>query len=720
MAQTETTKRRRGRQTSAVTSKQAGTHAGLVAAPNVDSDDLGQIRQSLENAAAMSRNIWLVFLTLASYLAITVGAVTHKDFFLETPARLPILNIDLPLLGFFVISPFLFLVFHLYLLLNLKLLADKAAGFNQVLERRSRNDQAIRPREDDVRLLLPNVIFLQLVGGPASSRQGWFSFLLRLIIWTTIAAGPILLFLVIEIKFLPYHDTLVTWWHRLLLTIDIILVWCFWPLIRLPAQKYYGSKLSIVWFCVAAAIIIFVVLIATFPGEIQDRNVLATAEWIPIHKSKKTVKSDWYQPQAENLFVPRRLYDLPGWHLTSLYSVLFLGNVNSVDGRRDSVWSNTLVLPDFKLSQGTKSREETLSLRGRNLHGAVLSRADLKGADLTGANLKQSRLVGAILANTKLGCAAVDEMPSLAPPGEVSEDWPDGCTWLDEAVLVQANLNGAVLKGVHLQGAILSQANLIGADLRSAQLQLAALDLAHLEGASLSGAQLQGADLELVRLTGAELQGANLDGALMIKSHFEGAVLDGASLVAATLSEAHLEGASMIGTNADLASFDRASLQGIEVAGNQSSFRGASFFDVRVWRAVGPYPHSVSNMRPDLITTPYEKEGYQVWLDRISSNLSSETKKRVEKRLGVLNPVDKEQDQNQSWANARKAFLEGPYPRRDLDWLIWSYVCGGEYPGREAAVILEGIKRNQLITVSLEEAVTDRAKCEAGRASKFR
>ena len=34
-----------------------------------------------------------------------VGSVTHRDLLFESPVKLPFLNVDLPLVGFFVLGP---------------------------------------------------------------------------------------------------------------------------------------------------------------------------------------------------------------------------------------------------------------------------------------------------------------------------------------------------------------------------------------------------------------------------------------------------------------------------------------------------------------------------------------------------------------------------------------------------------------------------------------
>jgi len=79
-----------------------------------DADDLRAIRQTVDDAAAVSATLWFSYIFVMFYIAVAAGAITHADLLLETPVKLPFLNIDLPLLVFFSLAPILFLIAHVY------------------------------------------------------------------------------------------------------------------------------------------------------------------------------------------------------------------------------------------------------------------------------------------------------------------------------------------------------------------------------------------------------------------------------------------------------------------------------------------------------------------------------------------------------------------------------------------------------------------------------
>ena len=82
------------------TESSADTWAKIGTKLRADADDPDEVRKALDDAAGMSRNLWLAFLTFGTYLVIAVSSVTHRDLLLETPIKLPLLNVELPLVAF--------------------------------------------------------------------------------------------------------------------------------------------------------------------------------------------------------------------------------------------------------------------------------------------------------------------------------------------------------------------------------------------------------------------------------------------------------------------------------------------------------------------------------------------------------------------------------------------------------------------------------------------
>jgi uncharacterized protein YjbI with pentapeptide repeats len=528
--------------------------------------DLQALRDAVVDAASVGAGLWVSFLFVFFYLAIAAGGVTHRDLFLENPVKLPFLNVDLPLIGFFVLGPLLFLIVHAYTLLHFVLLAGKVGAFHAELQQQI-PDEDVGAR---LRRQLPSNIFVQFLAGPREIRAGAMGFMLRLIAQITLVAGPLALLVFFQLQFLPYHHEAISWWQRLSVVADLVLLWVLWPSVARGTTTSLGwrdfrSGKAAAYLLASVLPVLLVFTVATFPGEWLEDS-LPTLRFVPTAWGPL----EWASP----------------------HELLVAGEVDLVAQRPRSLWSNRLALPGIDVIDHAKLDSEakiaalpmTVSLRGRRLEGAVLLDAHLRKADFTGARLNGALLALADLRETKFDCAAT---------GSKAEGSEQQCSDLRGALLPWAQLQGASLNGAQLQGALLDRAQLQGARLDGAQLQRASLFVARLHGASLDGAQLQGAWLDLAGLQGASLAGAQLQGASLGLARLQGASLAGAQLQGALLRYAQLQGASLDLAQLQGASLDQAELQGAsldnaEVQGAsfcEAQLQGALLYHVSVWRA---------------------------------------------------------------------------------------------------------------------------------------
>jgi uncharacterized protein YjbI with pentapeptide repeats len=451
--------------------------------------DLEVLRDAVVDAASVGAGLWFSYLFVLFYLAIAVGSVTHRDLLFEAPVKLPFLNVDLPLIGFFVLGPGLFLIVHAYVLLHFVLLAGKAGIFHAELDLQIADEET----KSRLRRQLPSNIFVQFLAGPIEAREGRVGVMLRLIAQITLLWGPLALLIFFLLKFLPYHHEPITWWQRIAVACDLALLWALWPSVaRGEASRITWRDFRRVRVAAAAlaslATIVLVFGIITFPGESLDDSRLFRA-------------------------------------FASPRDLLLGGSVNSVSRSPSSLWSNRLVLPGIDVIDHAKFDTEakiaalpqTLSLRGRRLEGAVLLGAGLRKVDFTGAQLQGAELGGADLRDADFGCGSLS------------------CANLQGVLLVNALLPGANLDNAQLDGAILVLAQLQGATLMGAELRAADLTNAQLQGANLDGAKLEGASLRYAHLQGASLQRTSLNSvdlfqAFLWRANAQDATTEGAFL----------------------------------------------------------------------------------------------------------------------------------------------------------------------------------------------
>jgi len=519
--------------------------------------DVEALEKSLNDSATRVSGIWISFLVFSLYLLIAATTIEHRQLLLSEPIKLPVLNVDLPLWGFFFLAPILFFFFHFYVLLQVLLLARTAASYNAAV------DQAIPSPTANamMRQRLANTLFAQMFAGSPRERTGWLGNALRVMAWFTLVFAPIIILVAFLIAFLPYHSYSATWAHRLLILLELMAAFLFWPLVLdaqrdfdWPLLKYKLRQLTglprrtatcLLWpllqkkpwpltpkgtrifdwpirqqrrelrrlgrvmfpllavFCVVLAL-----LFATFPGE-QYADILSGREITGSSCERGLAK------RFDRLDVTR---------------------ANFVDGKELPRIEKDIV--DRGLF--TYQSERTRILRERNLDCAIFSFADLRYFDFS-----HTSLVGATFDNASIQGAS-----------------------FEGSRLVNATFNSA-----KLQGAYFKESQLQEASLRSAALQGSIFDHAKLHGAVLNAAKLQGASLQNAQLQGASLRGVQLQGADLFNSHLRGAALNDAQLQGASLWLAHLGGASL----------NQASVQGANL--QDSLLTSAAMSGIYVWRS---------------------------------------------------------------------------------------------------------------------------------------
>jgi uncharacterized protein YjbI with pentapeptide repeats len=439
-------------------------------------EPIPDLLKAVNEASGKAFALWITFLTVGVYLAIAIGTTTHLQLLLAGPVKLPLLGVDMPLFAFYGFAPPMFVVLHLYVLMQLYLLARLLRRFDGQLQ----SARILGQDREAIRDQLDKFVFTQsMIGAP---QDAIVRLLLLAVVWLSFVVGPVLLLLGFQLRFLPYHNIPVTYVHRVALLLDFVLLLLFWPKISRTSARQTKPAHNLRAFCrIGSPVLItvllggFSVFVATVPGEWLNQPQLRDWDWRMF---------------SQNLA-------LPGERL--------------VEQDEDTL----------------KKLAVTLRLSGRDLSQANfpssdLRKSDLRYADLSGTNLSFANLSGANLSGANLRGAGM----------QMAE--------LRDALLVGAHLNGAYLNGTVLRGAKLGEADLSGANLSAADLGDANLTSADLSGANLLRADLNGAGLSDAKLIGANLSSARLVGSNLHIAYLLAANLSGADLSGADLSGAHL------------------------------------------------------------------------------------------------------------------------------------------------------------------------------------
>jgi uncharacterized protein YjbI with pentapeptide repeats len=568
--------------------------------PQINGEPSAHIEKLLEAANSASQTVaalHVAFLAFVTYLGVIVWGTTHDDLLRISPVKLPIMDVELPLTTFYSFVPWMVVLLHFNLLMQLELLSCKLWNLDR--------DLPDTPAGQQVRDRLFIFPFTHLIVG--RSRVWLIRWLLSLVVGITVIALPLLMLLAAQIRFLPFHDEAITWSQRLAVWVDAAMLITLWPLIASPQDRArewwrnFGFKLLVYWpawlryqstlgwnrlmrsiqrrwpsqsgseisprpilqprvetkgmifLLVSVPVIVLISIIAVIPGSISLQTYYAPNKDIP--EDIPDYFEDWLirrVPEAW-LSVAAHKYDVVSCSSLALAEKadadilqvmlgpcswfnlgFFQRNLNLREAR--------LVPKAVSLSLLTRAIDPDKQVRdlafkefdGLNLQNRDLRFANLFGAVLPKADLRHVRLQGAILLQAKLQGIVGWDKTQLQ--GAIL-----GGTQLQSAGLIEADLQGADLRGANLQGAALGWSKLQGADLRGADLQ----------GADLNGAKLQGADLRGAKLQGTNLRETNIQGANLVFAKLQGADLAFAQLQGSELREAELSGVDWSQANLD-------------------------------------------------------------------------------------------------------------------------------------------------------------------------
>jgi alkanesulfonate monooxygenase SsuD/methylene tetrahydromethanopterin reductase-like flavin-dependent oxidoreductase (luciferase family) len=73
-----------------------------------DTKEAEALAAALNHSSERAQTLWFSFLTFMLYLAIAIGTTTHRMLFREDPLNLPVLNIPLPLVAFYILTPIIY------------------------------------------------------------------------------------------------------------------------------------------------------------------------------------------------------------------------------------------------------------------------------------------------------------------------------------------------------------------------------------------------------------------------------------------------------------------------------------------------------------------------------------------------------------------------------------------------------------------------------------
>jgi uncharacterized protein YjbI with pentapeptide repeats len=563
---------------------------------------LDALRQAVDDNAKLVRTIYTAFLGFCLYIAVLAGSTTHEQLLSDKAPKIPLVDIELPIVGIYLVTPLLLLLFHFNLLLQMYFLARTSWQF------KGRLDQENLPtdkKSDHLDILNSSPFVYMLIG---EHFGGIIRFLIRTMIGLTVFCAPLLLLLSLQSAFLPYHHAWLHDLHIAVIIVDSVIVLFFWSLYYNSPHDLAEGASSKYQSVVAQFLTLrktdrkkaFNILAWGFVPSVPDIGWIFLTGWISYAVVKALAITPTLLLYTAILFGAyalitgitisfanhgRGIVRLAFCTVVILLSTL--GPYRPFNGCGDHFFSSFANDPFWGTAED--SRDYLVGKRpwpavNKPCYYAGERLADMLSYLSPKLNVRQNKVEFRTIA--KSFYKNLPLISDIRPPRVIEYH---GSILKIVETEIQDGAKKSTRKenlGVDLASRDLRGANLSSAILYKADLQKANLEFADLRNAVLHSAKLQGATLHQANLHDAELQGANLTNARAHGAIFAGAKLHAANLTGAKLIGANFAAAEFYGTRADRGDFTAATLTRVKLYGadlGSADLKLTNFSDAEVY-----------------------------------------------------------------------------------------------------------------------------------------
>ncbi len=443
--------------------------------------DAMALLQACNLASHEVRSLHITFLLICSYVSVIVWNTTHEQLLRLGPILLPIISVKVSILPFYIIAPWLLIIFHVDLLINLYSLATKLDKFLRI------SNYARWTSGIDMRGQVSQYHFTQWYNKIPMVHG--INVLLTLLVKISVIIVPIVILLMIQVRFLPFHNELITFSHQLAVAAECFFVVFFWSRIShrenlMLNKKRWGlsrllfiaqslSKSTVRWTVLFLALF-FSLSIATVPDSVLEQFAVAVAPTWTLHEADKDAEAN----------DARKFLQLSYWILEG--ESPFQRNLKL----------NEEVITENELDAETRNAIRQSVENGEFIDESVL--AKISGVDLRGRDLRYGNFHKVALPKADFGCTTDDV------------NTHDKCPEQSQGRLDRANLDMAQLQGARFHRASLRKIHANHTQWVNVDLASSTLDGSDLDFSNFQGAILHGASLLNVSLLGADFRGADL------------------------------------------------------------------------------------------------------------------------------------------------------------------------------------------------------------------
>jgi hypothetical protein len=361
-------------------------------------------KELLENIAEASKNarsVYLLYLGYLAYCALTVFSTTDRQLVLKgESAHLPIIGVNVPLVGFFIVAPLLAIGVFIYYQLHLGKLKRLM---------RTQKDEYPDTKPDYIYPWIPNIV--------NEIKEGFIAFLQRFFVGFTHWMALPLVLMILGFGILKKHNPLLSYPIAVVFPLlGLIFTMLFWQYnesgellwssrgySKLILRKWYRSlSLTIACYVIFR---IFITIPGINKGEYSIFNVNLSYQKLISEQNEEYKTLYWVDLRGVNLNgadltgAILRHADLRGTKLS--YAKLNNADLFKADLRHvvsDSLKMESALLDSAILDSG---RFTNADLTNANFRGARLKYIDFNGADFKYTTLNGVHLDSADLRNVR-------------------------------------------------------------------------------------------------------------------------------------------------------------------------------------------------------------------------------------------------------------------------------------------------------------------------------
>jgi uncharacterized protein YjbI with pentapeptide repeats len=539
----------------------ASTSINKAQAPNYDKalqtqEDAQTFLNAANNASERTSLLHIGYMTVCAYILVVVFSTMDMDLLVGKGVRLPVIDVDVPIVGFYITVPYIVVLMHFNLLLQFQMLSRKLYLYRAAQSRKppiegdergnNANSTTVREQTDTVTISdrVHSFPYSFYFLSENNNGMGWC---VGTIVGFTILLLPLVTLLSLQFRFLAYQEDFYTWSQRMAVLADVLMVFLMWPKIISSDNTLKGYWKRIILdtlACKTQATIslllwgiwmIWLFISSNFVNTIL-RHIFKNQLENPLLSSK-----DYHQLES-------RISDISSRFTIILLCASLVSIIIFALARRRYCLQG--ILPYLLVLTIGAPTSLALMAKGEALE-RFLGETNFSQSNII-KQFRILRLTGKIIFAKEL-------------PQEVVEDLRSGGVKTRQALnkVIPINLKDRALRGAELTNAVLTgadltKANLTGAKLFGAHLEYANLDEATLDKVSAEQAHFEGANFTKARLRETCFYQADLQGAFLAEStayfaDFKSAILTGAVLVKSQLVNSNFDGVDIEAANLSLA-----------------------------------------------------------------------------------------------------------------------------------------------------------------------